>query len=176
MPAIPFPDYQHAPGALFSISGNCGPISVWLMLRHFRKRTSAERILRSCRYTKRYGTFTIALAIALHEHGLKVNFHTDEDPAPMPLERRLYKTAERSGMVVGPAIPIDELLHRIRKGEVAIVSFDTEAGIGHFSPLIGVKGRHLVLPYTEKGIMEIAEFERRWSAPGICRQCVFAIR
>jgi len=171
-----FPGYYEAPRALFALDGNCGPMSVWLLLRHFRKRTSSEQIIRLCRYTKRHGTFTIALALALREHGLRVNFHTEEDPAPMPIERRLYKTAERSGVVVGNALQVNELLNRIRSGEVAIVCFNTDAGDGHFSPLIGVKRRQLVLPYTDQGRMDVEEFERRWTAPGICRQCVFAAR
>lgn len=104
------------------------------------------------------------------EVGGFVNFHTEDDPAPMPIERRLYKTAERSGVVMGEALQVDELLHRIREGEVAIVSFDTVAQVGHFSPLIGVRRRRLILPYTDKGEMDVEEFERRWTAPGICRQ------
>lgn len=176
MPASQFPSYYEAPAALLALDGNCGPLSVWLLLRHFRKRTSSERIIRLCRYTKRHGTFTIALAVALREHGLKVSFHTEEDPTPMPVERRLYRTAERSGVVMGKALQVDELVPRIRQGEVAVVCFNTAAGDGHFSPLIGIKRRHLVLPYTERGEMDVEEFERRWTAPGICRQCVFASR
>ena len=176
MPASQFPGYYEAPAALFALDGNCGPMSVWLLLRYFRKRTSSERIIRFCRYTKRHGTFTIALAVALREHGLKVNFRTEEDSAPMPVERRLYRTAEKLGVVMGKALQVDELLHRIRHGEIAIVCFNTDAGDGHFSPLIGVKRRHLVLPYTDRGEMDVDEFERRWAAPGICRQCVFASR
>jgi hypothetical protein len=169
-----FPGYYEAPSALLALDGNCGPMSVWLLLRHFRRRTSSERIIRLCRYTKRHGTFTIALAIALREYGLRVDFHTEEDPAPLPFERRLYKKAERSGVVVRDALPVNELLHRIRCGEVAIVYFETDVGNGHFTPLIGVKRRQLVLPYAEHGGMDVEEFEWRWSAPGICRQCVFA--
>jgi hypothetical protein len=171
-----FPGYYEAPRALFALDGNCGPMSVWLLLRHFHKRTSFQQITQFCRYTQRHGTFTIALALALREHGLSVSFHTEEDPDPMPIERRLYKTAERSGVVIGKALQVKELLDRIRSGEVAIVCFETDAGEGHFSPLIGVKRRKLVLPYTDQGKMDIEEFERRWTAPGICRQCVFATR
>ncbi len=108
------------------------------------------------------------------EVGGFVNFHTEDDPAPMPIERRLYKPAERSGVVMGEAHEVDELLHRIRQREVVIVSFDTVAQFGHFSPLIGVKRQRLVLPYTDVGEMDAEEFERRWTAPRICRQCVFA--
>jgi hypothetical protein len=172
----PTPGYYKLPGALLALDGNCGPLSVWLLLKLFRKRTSSERIVRLCRHSKRFGTYTIALAIALRELGLKVSFHSEEDPDPMPLERRLYRTAERLGVVMGKALQVDELLNRIRHGEIAIVFFDTDAGGGHFSPLIGVKRQRLVLPYTDVGEMDAEEFERRWTAPGICRQCVFASR
>lgn len=171
-----FPSYDDAPRAFFALDGNCGPVSVWMLLRHFRRRTSSERIIRLCRYTKRHGTFTIALAIALREHGLRVHFHTEVDPAPMPIERRLYKTAEKSGVMMGEALRVDQLLARIRRGEVAIVCCDTDTGDGHFSPLLGVEQDRLILPYTDQGGMDVEEFERRWTAPGICRQCVFAVR
>jgi hypothetical protein len=171
-----FPGYYEAPLALFALEGNCGLMSVWLLLRHFHRRTSSERIIRLCRYSRRQGTFTIGLAIALREHGLRVTFHTDKDPAPMPIERRLYKTASKLGIVVEDALKVSEILDRVRCGEVAIVSFDTDDGDGHFSPLIGAKGRRLVLPYTENGIMDVEEFESRWTAPAICRQCILAVR
>ena len=171
-----FPGYDEAPRALLALDGNCGPTSVWLLLRYFRRRPSSQRIIRSCRYTKRHGTFTIGLAVALREHGLRVNFHTEDDPDPMPIERRLYKTAEKAGVVLGEALRVDELLDRVRSGRIAIVCFNTDEGHGHFTPLTGVRGRRLVLPYTEQGSMGILDFERRWTAPGICRQCVLTAR
>jgi hypothetical protein len=36
-----FPEHYKAPFALFTLEGNCGPMSVWMIL----KRTSAERVL-----------------------------------------------------------------------------------------------------------------------------------
>jgi hypothetical protein len=171
-----FPSYYQAPMALLALDGNCGPICVWGMLRHFHKRRSSERIIRLCRHTKRHGTFLIALAVALREHGLRVQFYTEEDPAPTPLERRLYKAAAKLGIEVGEALPLNELLARIRGGEVALVSFDVDAENSHYSPLIRVSRGHLILPYTERGRMRIEEFEERWAAPGICRQCAFAAR
>lgn len=171
-----FPGYLDAPTSLLALEGNCGPISVWLVLRHLRMRTSSERIIRLCRYSRRHGTFTIALAVALREHGLKVDFHSEEDPFPMPIERQMYKIAQKSGIVLGNPLPVDELLGRIRGGEVAIVYFKTDNANGHFSPLIGIAGRRLVLPYTDMGAMDVEEFEERWTAPGFCRQCIFATR
>jgi len=171
-----FPDPAEAPLTLLGLDGNCGPVSVWLLLRYFRSRTSSERLIRLCRYTRRHGAFTIALAVALREHGLKVGFHTERDPDPKPMERRLYPTAERKGVVLGDALKIGELVDRIRAGEVAIVYFNTDENTGHFTPLIGVSRNRLILPNTDLGFMSIPEFEARWSAPGICRQCVFAAR
>lgn len=151
-------------------------MSVWLLLRYFRRKTSAERVIRLCRHTKLHGTFTVALAVALHEHRLAVSFHTDVDPHPKPLERKLYNAAKKRGIAPGEALGIEQLLDRVRAGETAIVGFETDEGNGHFTPLIGVKRRWLILPYTDRGGMSISQFEKRWSAPGICRQCVLVSR
>ena len=139
MASTPFPDYYKVPRVLFDLEGNCGPLSVWLLLRHFKKRASADRIIRLCRYTKRHGTFTVALAFALKEHGLRVQFHTEIDPAPMPVERTLIRMAERAGVVMDGPLHMDELIRRVRGGEVGIMAFDTDDGRGHFSPVIGVR-------------------------------------
>ena len=176
MAGIPFSGPDEAPRVLLELDGNCGPMSVWLLLRYFRKRTSAERIIRLCRYTKRHGTFTIALALALKEQGLRVWFHTEEDPAPMRIERILSRMAERAGVGMGGPLQVDDLIHCVRGGAVGIVSFDTDEGTGHFSPIIGVRKRRLILPYTEQGSMDADEFEKKWAAPGICKQCLFAAR
>ena len=101
---------------------------------------------------------------------------TEVDPSPTPLERRLYRRAGRLGLTVGPAVSVPGLLARVRRGEIAIVCFDTAGGAGHFSPLTGVQGRRLLLPHTDLGGMDARTFGRRWTAPGICRQCVLVRR
>lgn len=179
-----FPNHGDAPHALLALDGNCGPLSVWFLLKHFRKRTSAEKLIRLCRHTKRYGTFTIGLAYALHKHGLRVEFHTENDPAPKPLERVLYPTAKRAGVTMGGPLDMDNLLCRVRQGGIGIVSYDEGDGTGgdgtggdgtgHFSPVIGMRRNRLILPYSTEGSMKPDEFEKRWRAPGICRQCLFA--
>jgi hypothetical protein len=171
-----YPPHLDAPPPLLALNHNCGPMSVWWVLWHLRKRASADRIIRLCHHSRRTGSHTIALALALRAHGLTVDFRTGEDPSPTPLERRLYRRAERLGMVAGPALSVAGLLGRVRRGEVAVVLFNTDDGDGHFSPLIGVQGRRLILPYTSQGGMDARTFRRRWTAPGICQQCVLVRR
>ena len=79
-------------------------------------------------------------------------------------------------MTIGPALPIGDLVRRVRQGQVAIVFFDTGTDFGHFSTLVGVAGRRPILPYTNRGTMGVRTFQSRWTAPGICRQCVFVRR
>jgi hypothetical protein len=169
-----FPNHVEAPRALLGLEGNCGPLSVWLLLKHFRKRTSAGKLIRLCRHAKRHGTVTIGLAYALHLHGLRVEFHTENDAAPKPVERVLYRTAKRAGVTMGGPLDMDNLLCRVRDGEIGIVSYDEDDGTGHFSPVIGMRKNRLILPYSTEGSMEPDEFEMRWRAPGVCRQCLFA--
>jgi hypothetical protein len=166
------PCYSDAPLALLETGGNCGLLSAWGVLRHFRKRTNSAKLIKRCGYTRRYGVFTIGLACALAEAGLRVSFHTQLDPDPKPLERRLYRRAHRLGIPILPAADILTLVAASRRGELPIVFYDTKDGVGHFSPLIGARGRKLLLPYGEDGGLRVNEFERAWSAPGICRQAV----
>jgi len=79
-----FPSYADAPSSLLAADGHCGLLTAWTVLRYFGKRVSATKVIKACRYTRRYGVFTIGLATALAEHGLSVKFHTQRDPQPTP--------------------------------------------------------------------------------------------
>jgi hypothetical protein len=149
---------------------------MWMVLRHFRKRTSARQIIRRCRHTKKTGTFTIAMAVALRESGLQVEFHTDRDADPRPIERQLYTRAKQLNIQVCDPLTIEQLAARIRGRTIAIVYYDTDEHNGHFSPLIAFRNSRLILPYSDCGSMQIAEFEAKWSAPKICRQCIIISR
>jgi hypothetical protein len=93
MPLTSLPAPHHAPARLLALEGPCGLLAAWCVLRHFGRRTSAERLIEACGYTRRYGVFTIGLATALREHGLDVSFHSAPDSDMKPLERRLYHRA-----------------------------------------------------------------------------------
>jgi hypothetical protein len=143
-----------------------------MVLRYFRKRTNVHGIIQQCRHTKKHGTFTIALAVALREHGLNVEFHSDRDPKPQRIERQMYRRAKILGIALCAAIPIEQLTAKIRDGKVAIVYFDTDEHYGHFSPLTAIHKGRLILPYTDCGSMSIDEFDAKWKRPGVCRQCI----
>lgn len=167
-----FPRITDAPSSLLCLSGNCGPLSVWLLLRHFHVRVSTKDLLKQCRYTKRNGSFTVGLAIALHHYGLCVDFLSDPDPFLSKSERKLYAVAREKGLDVHPAVDVQSLLCRISDSTIAIVYFKSSSSAGHFSPAIGSDDRNVYLPYTEDGAMTISDFNIAWSADGFCRQCV----
>lgn len=58
----------------------------------------ARDLARLCRYTKTHGVFAIALAVALHERGLRVTFHSDPDPSPKKIERTCDARATALGL------------------------------------------------------------------------------
>jgi hypothetical protein len=161
-----------APLRLQAIEGNCGLLAAWIVLRHFGLRTSCTSLIGSCCHTRRYGVFTIALASALQERGLRVTFHSDPDPDIKPLERRFYRKARRLGISVLPSQSLSALLRHVRAGRVVIVFYDTPEGQGHFSTLLGERHGELVLPHADSGRMPRAAFLRAWRAPGIARQCI----
>lgn len=160
-----------APMALYWLPSNCGPMSVWLVLRRFGKRVGAARIIKACRHSESSGCYTIALALALHEFGLRVTFHTDPDPDIEPMEARCYGWARRRGIPIEPAMELAELRGQVRRRPAIVYLAGTDGG-GHFSPLIGFRRGHAVLPYTENFRLSLDAFEQRWAAPGYPRQCM----
>jgi hypothetical protein len=147
-----------------------------MVLRHFRKRTSASRILRACRHTRKYGTFTICLAVALREHGLDVSFYSDNDPDPKYLERIVMRRARRIGVRLERPLSVEELARRVSGRQIAVVFFDGHEGLGHFSPLIGSRNGRFLLPNWDEDMMAAHDFARRWSAPEVLRQCIIVSR
>jgi hypothetical protein len=146
-------------------------MSVWQVLRRFGKRVGVARIVRACRHTKADGCYGIALALALHEFGLRVTFYTDPDASIEPREAEYYGSARRLGIPVGPALGLPELRRLVRR-RPAIVYLAGTDGTGHFSPLIGFRRRRVLLTYTEDTSLTVGLFEARWSGPGYPRQCM----
>ena len=146
-------------------------MSVWFILRHFNMRIGWKRIVKATRHTKRNGCYTIALALALHEFGLDVEFHTDPDQDIQPLEDRCYEWAKKRGVVIEPALDLNELRLAV-KHSPAIVYLAGSNGEGHCSPLIGFYRGNALLPYVEDGKLPLDIFEQRWSGPGYPRQTI----
>jgi hypothetical protein len=167
-----FPKCGDAPLSLLLLDGNCGPVTVWATLRYFRKRASSDKIIKACRYTKKHGTFAIAMALALREFGLAVAFYTETDPNPHPIEKRCYRLAARAGVSINQAIDLQLVCSQISRQRLPIVLYDTPEGDGHFSPLLGQIGRKLILPFDCEHAIAVKDFRERWNAPGIFRQCL----
>ena len=171
-----FPTLADAPWSLWKDPGNCGLVTAWAVLRHFRRRVDSRRLAAECRWSETDGTFLIALAVALHGHGLDVVFHTDPDPAPHRIERACYLRAAKLGIPVRPALGLEDVLCRLPRGWLPVVLYDTAQGNGHVSPLLGRAGRSLQLPFDDEGQLSTRTFLRRWRAPGVLRQCILARR
>jgi hypothetical protein len=167
-----FPEWWRAPEELFEIDGHCGLLAAWSVLHHFGKQVEVSQLIAECRYTKRHGVFTVCLAACLKEFGLEVSFHSDPDNQIGGFERRGYAHARRLGLLIEPAVDLPALLRERKRGRVPIVFFNTSSGVGHFSPLLALRGGVLHLPLAEGEGMPPSEFLTRWSSPGILRQCV----
>ena len=171
MPAS-FPNLFDAPAKLWAVDGNCGLLAAWCVIKHYRRRTSADRLIRACGHTRRYGVFTIALATALREHGLDVTFHSQPDSDVKPLEQKFYRRAQDLQIPVLHPVSLPELLLHTSAGHVPIVFFDTPSGQGHFSPLLGERRGRLILPHSNSGDMSRKVFSTYWNAREVLRQCV----
>lgn len=170
-----FPHWVNAPSALLGLDGHCGPLAVWGVLRHLRVRTSAPSLIRALRHSTK-GVFTISIAVVLAEYGLEVAFHSDTDPDIQPLEHQLYAKARRLGVSIEPAASVQYLASAVRNERVPVVFYRLLNGEGHFSPMLGVCDKHVVLPYGNPERLTVETFRRAWRRPGFPRQVVIASR
>jgi hypothetical protein len=168
-----------APIRIHQLPGNCGVMAAWGVLRYFRRRTSAGRLIQDCRYTIKHGVFTIALGVALREHGLKVTFYSDPDPAQKRIEQWCFQRAEQLGITIEPAIELEQVLALVTPQTIPIIIYDTDKATGHFSPISGFADGCVHLPYAESEEhqrMQMLELQCRWTAPEILRQCIVVSR
>lgn len=169
------PSPETAPALLRNLDGNCGPITAWVILKHFGITVSATHLIKSCGYTRGYGVPAIGLAVALKEHGMEVLFHTEHDPNPTSAEKEFVIKARNLGIPMRDAVSLRVLLRHASCGNVPIVLYDTPNGEGHFSPLVGVQDETLILPHERGGSMSRHEFLKRWRSPGILRQSIIVL-
>jgi hypothetical protein len=167
------PNWWEASRALLE-NGNCGLLTAWMVLRHFRKRASVRALTDACQYTKRHCVFTIALATCLKMHGVRVSFCTDPDPKIGGFEKRCYARAARLGIVPSPALELSAIALALRRGCIPIVFFNSDSGIGQFSPVLAIVKGKIILPLADEEEMTRRRFLARWSEPEILRQCVIA--
>lgn len=174
MPRLPA--WIDAPASLVALDDHCGVLATWVVLRHFGVRISAASLLRGLRYSRKWGVFTIGIAVVLAHNGLDVVFHSDPDEDVQPLERALYARARRMGVQIQPAITVSRLAQAIAKGGVPVVFYRTASGEGHFSPVAGVGSRHILLPNDPEGRLSIGRFRRAWRQTGFPQQAVIVRR
>ncbi len=160
------------PRELETLDGHCGPLSLWLVLNSFGRHISPFEIIKESKYTKKYGTFTISLAVALKRWGFNVDFYSDLDANPKPIELKSYKEAERLGIQVHLSLSIEGLLEEIHNGKKVIVYYNTREDQGHYSPLLGKNGEYLLLPLAEAGRIRESDFIKYRQAPEIYRQSI----
>jgi hypothetical protein len=167
-----FPALHAIPHELFAVEGNCGPIAAWMALRHFRKRVAVGRLIKLCRHTKKYGTFTVSIAVALRQCGLSPVFHTEEDSQMTRIEIASYRAASALNIPILPPPSFDQLRLLVQLGAFVIVVLDAEDGQGHFSPVTSISDQEIVFPYGNEERLPLPTFFTRWSAPGVLRQAV----
>jgi hypothetical protein len=153
----------------------CGPVVTWQVLRYFALDISPGEIIAACRYDHEVGTYAIGIAVALAQFGLQVEFLTDRDPAPNPVEVELYAVAAALGVAVTGGATLTQLAPRLDGSTVAVVMYRDELGApyGHFTPVVAVNGKVVHLP-NERRSLQVLDVETRREDPGIFRQCVLA--
>ena len=158
------------------MENSCGVLAAWGVLTYFNKFIGAiPDLVRLCRYTINDGVFTIALASALRQRGLTVDFFTDPDPDPNARDMSFYPIAAMLGVRINPAIGIDALLAKVNKRQIPVVLFMSDEETGHLSPMLGSGADGSIhLPYYYPPLMPKDEFVRRWSTPDVLRQCLIA--
>lgn len=169
---LDFPKCSQAPKTIQALDGPCGPLAAWGVLRYFRKRTSVARLLKACSHTNQQGTFAIALAVALREHQVWVEFYAEPDPLPHAIEKHYHQRAAELGIDRREPPELETILSLISPDCIPILLYNADDNIGHFSPIVGIDGDQVAMPYTDERLMAKAELQNRWSAPDILRQCI----
>ena len=164
------PSLWSAPATLLGLDGHCGLLTAWVALRHFHRRTSSAKLVRACGYSCEDGIFSVALACALHDHGLEVTFYTDPDLAMQPAEQPFYSRASSLGILVQPAAALDVLIAQVAAGRLPIVLYYTPEGGTHFSILTGSSPD--AVQFHDEGELSRQTFEQGWNTPDTLRQTV----
>lgn len=160
------------PEEIEALEGNCGVVSVWLVCHHFKLAVDPQALIQLCGHTTKDGTFTIALAVALHDLKLPVSFHSDVDPAIQDAELTYYERAKLKSIPLKPAQNINEIAAVVSQGKSVIAFFDTIEGVGHFSPIQAVEPLQVQFAYGNEPVLSLNEFEARRQSDGICRQTI----
>lgn len=130
-----FPMVFQAPRSLLALDKPCGPLSFWGYLGTLENQPLVtQRLIEACGYGRKQGTFTIALAVALHEHGVLVEFFTESDPRPEPIKTWYYGRATELGISIKEPPELNTILSFIHADCVPILFYNTDGG-RHWPPL-----------------------------------------
>jgi hypothetical protein len=73
-----------------------------------------------------------------------------------------------------PALELSAIALALHRGCIPIVLFNSESGIGHFSPVLAIRKGRIILPLADEEEIPKKRFIARWTEPEILRQCVIA--
>lgn len=158
------------PNDLLALNSNSGIYAIWMVLQHYALNIDIERLKQVTSYQED-GTFSIGLAVGLHELGFKVDFFTDEDPAIADDEKVLYKKAAALGISIRPSISLKEIQNALELGYFAIVYYDTLEGEGQHSLVYEINNQNIKF-FDNYSSMPIQRFEQQRKCEGICQQVI----
>lgn len=159
------------PQSLVKLDANCGVFAVWMLLQHHGIQMNVDDIAELCQHDPDYGTFTIALAVALKKYGFNVTFYTDPDPNIDEDEHSIYSEAKQLNIPMTSALTYNQLQTEIDSGKMAIVSYDNLDGVGNQSLVFCIDENEICF-FDSFEPMGAAVFEQQRQAEGICRQVV----
>ncbi|MAF34772.1 hypothetical protein CMO91_02915 [Candidatus Woesearchaeota archaeon] len=148
-------------------ANDCGPVALQMVLAYFEKDISLEKIKQTAAVEASGVTWTLGLAKAAAEQGCKVAFyttklgavhnneyyqqHADMEHAPDKLKKLLTHCQTLGVVVKEEKLDLQTLLQHVTKTCIPIVLVDwnvianKEGYLGHFLPLVGYDGDHVIV-------------------------------
>lgn len=159
------------PESLVNLEANCGIFALWMLFQHHGVEMDISELIQATQHDQEYGTFTIALAVALKKFGFDVSFYTDPDPYIDGSESLIYQQAQTLNIPIHSALTYSEIQAAIENGQMVIVSYDTLNGIGNQSLVYSMDEQEICF-FDSFDPMPAFLFEQQRDAEGICRQVI----
>ncbi|VTX94858.1 cysteine peptidase family C39 domain-containing protein [Acinetobacter ursingii] len=159
------------PESLVNLEANCGIFALWMLFQHHGVEMDISELIQAAQHDQEYGTFTIALAVALKKFGFDVSFYTDPDPYIDDSERLIYQQAQALNIPIHSALTYSEIQGAIENGQMVIVSYDTLDGVGNQSLVYSMDEQEICF-FDSFDPMPAFLFEQQRDAEGICRQVI----
>lgn len=160
---------------------DCGPANLLMLCDYFDREEEMKDIKELMEYTEGEAIFTIEIATAASEIGLKSEFFTAdpfadhegdfyEEHSREKTDEELYREADEAGVEVEQySFSMEELLDKVSENSVPVVLIDwntlkdrDEGYQGHFVPIVGYSDSEIFFhdPSDENGNYLKAERER----------------